>query len=593
MAGTWTTPLAAPFNIGQMVLLTDGSVLAQQAGTSLWWRLRPDRAGRYAQGEWRRTGPSPSAPVTCAAAVLSDGRVLIAGGRHSAAFPSDTVVYARSFDASTLSVSSASVAATTSFELPATTSPGVYLLSVISNGIASAEVPVAVARSPSPHRRSGSGASPGEPFDEEQLFLRDLSEVHLLIDFISGRADKSLAGLKDVTTQDASGNALQTISPQAVVEEICKISYPPAGPLAATAQQAAFMLVVKDRLNYLASPALGITVAFTAMFAGVALDLDEAQPRRRWWWRKKFHALPDESAKRRFFSARSAYPNLEAQARKFRRFHARLHATAILLVAFVAYANWDISVTGAVLKRITDSDNAFATTVADANTPSDAECADTTTTMSAAQRKGCVQLRTVRYRAQGSRADLKDLVGARWPVRPVAISVRLLGFGRPLTDGRTATDKRAEAEEAQRDAARAADLEGFTLDAINALNNIVIPMAFGGLGTIAGLMRSITTKLRESLLAPRDFVVARLVMYLGMSAGLSVGLFFADPVGGGGTAKATVNTITIGAAGLSFLAGFGAEAFFGFLEGLLARVFPTLQPTPLVTPTPTPIIPPR
>ena len=83
MPGSWAAPITAPFGVGLMLLLTDGSVLAQNSGTSSWWRLYPDRAGRYAQGEWRRTANSASAPLYFASAVLKDGRVLVAGGEYS------------------------------------------------------------------------------------------------------------------------------------------------------------------------------------------------------------------------------------------------------------------------------------------------------------------------------------------------------------------------------------------------------------------------------------------------------------------------------------------------------------------------------
>jgi len=87
---------------------------------------------------------------------------------------------------------------------------------------------------------------------------------------------------------------------------------------------------------------------------------------------------------------------------------------------------------------------------------------------------------------------------------------------------------------------------------------------------LAGLMRSITAKMRDSILAPRDRWVSKVAIILGVSAGLAVGLFLKTPNVGG-------STISVSAAGLAFLAGFGAEAFFTFLDGLIARLFAANQ----------------
>jgi hypothetical protein len=113
-----------------------------------------------------------------------------------------------------------------------------------------------------------------EIFAQEELFFRDLAEVHLLMDFISGREDKSLDGLKGVPIANKTGKLKPAKSSQHVVEQICRITYPPHGSVDKRAEQAALMLAVKDRLNFLASPARGMTVSFTAMFAGVAMDVD-------------------------------------------------------------------------------------------------------------------------------------------------------------------------------------------------------------------------------------------------------------------------------------------------------------------------------
>jgi hypothetical protein len=86
----WRAPANAPtFNVGTILLLTDGSVLAQDAGTRHWWQLTPDSTGRYFGGTWREVRSSHHAPLNFASAVLRDGRVFIAGGEKDSGQPAD------------------------------------------------------------------------------------------------------------------------------------------------------------------------------------------------------------------------------------------------------------------------------------------------------------------------------------------------------------------------------------------------------------------------------------------------------------------------------------------------------------------------
>jgi hypothetical protein len=66
-------------------LLTDGSVIVQDAGCPDWWRLTPDSSGSYANGTWTQIGSLPPgyAPLYHSSAVLPDGRVIIMGGEYN------------------------------------------------------------------------------------------------------------------------------------------------------------------------------------------------------------------------------------------------------------------------------------------------------------------------------------------------------------------------------------------------------------------------------------------------------------------------------------------------------------------------------
>ena len=456
------------------------------------------------------------------------------------------------------------------------------------------------------------GARKTRLFDDE-LFLRDLSEVHMLIDFVSGRADKSLADLEGIAFTDpgaAPGAPPVKLTAQQAVEEICKISYPPGGDIEVNAQQAAFMLMVKDKLNFLASPSRGLTVAFTSMFAGVSLRFDSllsiftdrlfswcasiitgerweanippnkiaageaAIPAGGAMGQDKKAASPD--MRRIFYSARAAYPNLEAQARRFRSFYSRLPFFASAVVLAIVYINFDIGLTNGALQHISTAQAQYADLLSKAKglPPNLANCAATATPPP----DDCPEARLALDQIVSGRRELGRLMGG-WPwLHPVPATVALLA---PLVDepsrGRTrgaVAGKAAPPDEAQY--LESTPLENLAGDAINGLTTIIVPTAFGLLGTMAGLMRSITLKVRESLLSPRDLMVSRIGICLGMSAGLAVGLFSKQiaPVLAAGQVAGGVSVST---AGLSFLVGFGAEAFFTFLDGLLLRTFPTPQ----------------
>jgi hypothetical protein len=82
--GTWTNVVqAAPSPVQHMLLLPDGTVMAQQAGTTTnWYRLTPDIHGSYINGNWTTNAPMIYSRQYYASAVLRDGRVFVAGGEY-------------------------------------------------------------------------------------------------------------------------------------------------------------------------------------------------------------------------------------------------------------------------------------------------------------------------------------------------------------------------------------------------------------------------------------------------------------------------------------------------------------------------------
>jgi hypothetical protein len=109
---------------------------------------------------------------------------------------------------------------------------------------------------------------------------------------------------------------------------------------------------------------------------------------------------------------------------------------------------------------------------------------------------------------------------------------------------------------------------------LSVFTTYILPMMFGLLGTIIGAFRGIQTKVRDSELAPRDYALTILGLPLGAVAGVAVGLFFSPssvPMAGSGE---VASSLTLTTSGLGFLAGYGSQTFFRFIDELLGRVFP-------------------
>jgi len=65
-----------------MLLMTDGTVLCQDADGQNWQKLTPDATGDYVQGTWSPIAPMRNGRLYYASAVLADGRVFVAGGEY-------------------------------------------------------------------------------------------------------------------------------------------------------------------------------------------------------------------------------------------------------------------------------------------------------------------------------------------------------------------------------------------------------------------------------------------------------------------------------------------------------------------------------
>lgn len=81
-----------PANLGQALLLTDGTVIAHEENdtgasdaTPNWYKLTPDINGSYIKGTWSKIASLPAGygPLFFGSAVLPDGRVIVEGGEYN------------------------------------------------------------------------------------------------------------------------------------------------------------------------------------------------------------------------------------------------------------------------------------------------------------------------------------------------------------------------------------------------------------------------------------------------------------------------------------------------------------------------------
>jgi hypothetical protein len=89
----WTrTTNDPPVNLGAMLLLTDGTVIAHEENdlvgnyaTRNWYKLTPGIYGSYINGTWSEIAPLPVGygPLAFGSAVLPDGRVVVEGGEFN------------------------------------------------------------------------------------------------------------------------------------------------------------------------------------------------------------------------------------------------------------------------------------------------------------------------------------------------------------------------------------------------------------------------------------------------------------------------------------------------------------------------------
>ncbi|MBV9551168.1 MAG: hypothetical protein JO032_00105, partial [Alphaproteobacteria bacterium] len=194
---------------------------------------------------------------------------------------------------------------------------------------------------------TGATCCPGTDRQQRLIFQKDLYEVLLLIDLVSGRPDRSLSTL----SMPDPDNPQNTLNYGDILKRISLMRYPPTGTEIMNASNAAILLAAKDRLSALADPARGLGIAYTWMF----IDAGRVRDLARRHIREPARACQDRLRNAALDLALQTFPGLERHARGFRIWDAWLRILAVVWLVFTALTFWDATVGRSALDHLDQS----------------------------------------------------------------------------------------------------------------------------------------------------------------------------------------------------------------------------------------------
>jgi hypothetical protein len=449
---------------------------------------------------------------------------------------------------------------------------------------------------------------------QDFIFSRELSEVYLLFDHISGQSTKTLQTAGETPlAKEGTAPVVGQLTPNWIAD-VCRIGWPPTGTPVQRADQAATLLLAKDRLNAAAWPANGATIAFTILVTGGednATRKDKLLPRAN---KERQGAiggtpLPGEGGwgdppPSRYTLAAFAYPGLIHTAERFRRHIKLIIVLLAIWLLFTCALSWNIAAGHAILSRIDALAKPRADIAAKIDAADQEELRRETSTaqdhvapQSPPAAEGAAVMpyceRHRRPAGQGAPQHQFDTIATLRLCDPAdsnALAFRVsysdladwlavwswvkwlphhvICWGNCL-----ASDPKIEPPLTP----NATDEQWASILA-EVLANAVLPVFYGILGAGAAVVRNMWAKMEASLLSPRDVTLALGQLALGAVVGACIGLFVTPNAASSGS-PALTGAVSLSASALSFIAGFGVEAVFVALEGLIKRVFsPSASP---------------
>ncbi len=414
---------------------------------------------------------------------------------------------------------------------------------------------------------------------EEFIFIRELNEVFLLLDHISGRWDKSLYNFHNHDDGEPH------------IDELCAIGLTPPESDQQRVAQAVKVLCAKDKLNAAARPATGLTIAFTLLVVG-------EDNRRDWrnWLRDKMFGngaiengsgiSPHWDKPTRLTLARNAFPGLVRVASSF---NLRMKLVVYLLLVglvLTCLMSWHVAGGSAILQHLDAvqlAQAALSKEIAEAEFKHGASATAPPLQFCAESDKAGVPhyRSTDEYQLCSRRSHLTAQSAAismnlrDWLV-PWQACYRLLArpFDR-LPEGGVVQARATPVEQENR-LQRALEEQARVVTLV--VGTAVLPLCYGVLGAGAAVVRGLWAKMRESLLSPRDFTLALLQLALGATIGACIALFVNPSGRTPGSEIGLLGNWALSTSALSFIAGFGVEGVFVALESLVRRVFNISDP---------------
>jgi hypothetical protein len=400
------------------------------------------------------------------------------------------------------------------------------------------------------------------------VLLRELSEVHLLLD-------------------NVSANPTNTVSERSLVkrpkelkadwiDEVCRISWPPDGSSDEKAEDAALLIRAKDHLNHLSRPASGASIAFTLLVTQGG--------GKKGWLRRRL--VGDEVSPTRNTLAQTAYPDLVAKAATFRTWMLWICGGLVAALVLTCAISWYVAYGNAALAELATARETLAEAQTRVNS---AETADWTQDADANQDGGGPAAENA------ARPATEPAAAPAAAQRPFSPYCGPQPYENPTQAQLCVARQRAETSQlaVERRLAnwlcwdwfRDCDSDPKVRDApsraaafANILGSAVLPFLYGLLGAGAAIIRSLSRKIRESRLSPRDLVLSFQQLALGAVVGACIGLFVVAP-GADETGDSLLGPVALSASAISFVAGFGVESVFQALEALITRIF-NISPAP-------------
>lgn len=439
-----------------------------------------------------------------------------------------------------------------------------------------------------------SGMEPDTYAYDELVFRQMLDEVYLLLDFISGRSDRSLAALAGIripTEPTVAGAEEAPSTLDEVIAHISTLRFPPKQYAALTPRNAAFLILVKDRLNRIAGPANGMTITYTAMVVG-------SQPAP-----EAFETRHAGRTGPRMSLAFGAYPGLINSAKKLRWIIWAGIWLLLLLTCVTAYTSGVVAFGRSTLQHIEEVKqelNDLAGVIGNIET--------TQGTRESPSAVGASGSRTPFYRL----CDRPKLLAAAPPGDLMPVDVFDNPVERQLCDRWRDIDhrqtlayqnldrfergvlyvyelpevavrglRRTFGSESAKGEERFDVGEQWVGAILASLSNYVLPMCFTLLGTGVSIVRDIYGKVHEHTLSPRDLPLSFGRFALGMVAGAAIGLFYSPSQVAAAASSGLSGSIVLSAQGLAFLAGYGVDSVFRVFDAMLRRLERAAQPAPL------------